>query len=471
MEAKRIVAAALSFLVLVALAGNLARAELTVTDLTGNAVPGVGPHYQDVVEALQAFAGRDYQTAFLRLQNAKKVTPALAPAEVMMAQLYFDAAQVLPAISMLEKAIQTAPQDPEAYVALMERAVAEGRVTEASLLFPTAEKAAQAFNQNPRRRQNLLVRLYTAGAVADEAQQNLAAAKTKLESLVKLDRQNAASHEKLGRVLFAQNDPKGAYSEFQLAAEADKKSPPAELIMASLFSDPTNAERWLDYAIKKHPDDLNTQLGAANYYVKTNQLDEAKKHAAEALKLDPDGFDSNLLAGLVARMEADFPEAEKRLSKAHLLQPANFDVINHLALVLVEQPDEASRLRALQFAEVNVRENRGNANYLATLGWINYRLNRKLEAERAFKAVLNSGPQGRPPTVTSEMGYFLANLAKDAGNTSEAIKMLRSSLDHAAPFGYRKLAEELLARLTNSSTGTSESAPSGPPADPKTSDQ
>jgi tetratricopeptide (TPR) repeat protein len=468
MAAKLLVATFLGLLALIACAAGVARAELKITDLTDSAVPGVGPHYQDVADAIATFAKGDYRTTFARLQNAKKVTPALPPAEVMMAQLYFDATQGLPGIAMLEQAIQTSPQDPEAYVALMERAVAEGRVTEAAYMFPATEKLAQAFNQNPRRKQNLLARLYTAGAAADEAQQRLGAARTKLEALVKLDQRDASAHEKLGRVLFAQNEQKAAYAEFQLAAKANKDGPPAELMMASLFPDKINAERWLNFAISKNPDDLKTHLGAASYYLKINQPSQARQHAIAALKLDPDNFDGQLVSGLIARMEGDFPTAEKHLSQAHLLQPGNFDVVNHLALVLVELPDEASRLRALQFAELSARENPRNPNYLSALGWINYRLDRKPEAERAFRAVLEPARDGGAG-VTSEMGYFMANLAKDSGNTAEAIQMLRSALDNAQPFAYRKMAEQLLAQLTQSSEGASKSTQTGqqaPKADP-----
>ncbi|HEX5443120.1 MAG TPA: tetratricopeptide repeat protein, partial [Pirellulales bacterium] len=426
------------------------RAELQVTDLTSTAVPGVGPHYQDVVDALAAFGKGDQATAFARLQNAKKVTPLLAPAEVMMAQLYFDAGQPRQGIAMLEKSIQTSPQDPEAYVVLMERAAAEGRMTEVGLMFPAAEKLALAFNQNPRRKQNVLGRLYTAGAVADQARHKLDGAKAKLAALIKIDPSNTGAHESLGRVLFAQNDQKGAYQEFQLAAEQKKDGPPAELLMAALFTDAVNAEKWLNFATSKHPQSLGAQVGAANYYLRINQPEQARQHAELALKLDPNNFEANFLAGLAARMLLDFPTAEKYLSKAHLLQPANADLMNHLSLVLIELPDETSHLRALQFADLVARQNPNNLPYVAALGWINYRLDRKAEADRLFKAVAKAGSGAM--VETQDMRYMLANLQKDSGHTADAIKSLQSALNSAQPFGYRKLAEQMLAKLSGGKT-------------------
>jgi tetratricopeptide (TPR) repeat protein len=433
-----------------------ARAELKVADLLGSAVSGVGPYMQDVTDAIAAFSAGDHETALARLQNAKKVTPALAPAEVMMAQLFFDAGQSAAGNGMLEKALQSAPEDAEAYVALTERAVLEGRLTEADLLLPRAEKAVEVFNQNPRRKQFMQARLYFAGATLDQARGRLDAAKAKLEALIKLDSRNAGSHTKLGQVLFAQNDQKAAYNEFRLAAEADEKSPPAELMMAILAADKVGAERWINFALNKSPGDVRTQLGAANYFLQNNQINRAKKHADEAVKLDPNGFDSNLAAGLVARLDGDFASAEKHLSAAHLQQPANWGVMNHLALVLLELPDARSQDRARQFAEVVVRQNPDNADFIAALGWINYRLNRRVEAERAFTAALKSKQVRTSQMMSSELAYFLANLAKDQGNAAEAIKLLRDCLNTDQPFAYRKMAEQMLAQLAKSSGGTAD---------------
>jgi tetratricopeptide (TPR) repeat protein len=427
-----------------------------VTDLTGNAVTGVGPYYQDITDAIKLFGERDYPGALKRLESAKKVTPALAPAEVMMAHLHFDAGQLGPAIAMLEKATRAAPQDPEAFVIFLERAAADGRATEGGLLFPKIEKLFDEFKDNPRRKQSLQVRAYSAGAVLSEVSGDLPGAVDKLTALVKLDPRNAASHTQLGRVLFAQGDKasrKKAFEEFKAAAEADKKSPPAELMMATLFNDKANAEQWLEFALKNSPQDIRTQIGAANFRLKTNQVNKAKEHATAALKLDPESYDGNLIVGLVARMDGDYATADKHLSKAHLLAPADMAVANHLALSLIELPDEASRARALQYAEMNARQ-KVSAESLATLGWVNYRLNRRLEADRAFTAAFNSKEVMATRSMTSEMAYFLANLAKSQGNTQEAINTLREALNTEQPFAYRKNAEKLLAELTKGAGAT-----------------
>ncbi len=453
-QARAISTAALAIAILARFC-DPASADLTVENLTSNAIAGIGPFYQDVQDAIQKFADKDYSGALVLLENAKKSTPRLAPSFVMMAQLFVDGNQPLQAIAMLEQGIARAPQDPEAYVMLAERAAGEGRATEAEFLFQKAAKTLETFTENPKRKQGLQLRTYTGWAAVDESRTDWKSAKAKLEQLVKLDPRNGTAHERLGRVLFRLStikaEKEAAYAEFKLAAEADKKIPPAELIMAelTLATDRAQAEKWLNLALEKSGDDLRTQLGAANYLMQSNQPEEAKKHAEEAIKLDAEGLDANLTMGLVSRMLADPKTAELHLSKAHLLAPSNSSIINNLALVLLELPDEGSRQRALQFAELNSRQNPNNVDAMATVGWVNYRLNRKAEAHRAFSAVLNyanvvTGSQ----KMTPDMAYYLANSFKDQGRISQAVKLLKDALNNNQPFAYRKPAQELLTQLS-----------------------
>ncbi len=442
-----------------------AAADLTVEDLTGHAITGVGPYYQDVEDAIRRFAKKDYGGALERLEHAKQKVPRLAPPEVMMAQLYLDGGQAGSAIAMLERAITHSPQDPEAYVMLAERGVSEGRVSEASMMFDKASHVLDAFADNPRRKADLQKRIYNGGANADEARGDSKAARAKLEALIKLDPQDAATHERLGRVLFALGDQRGAYGELKAAAEADKNMPSPELAMSSLFAgDKVNAEKWLKAALAKGGNDLRTQLAATRAFIKSNQLGEARTHADAAIKLDPQGAEANLLLGLVARATGDFKTAETHLSKAHLLSPANPLIVNQLALTLLEVPGEENQQRALQFAEVNSRQNPNVPELLATLGWINYRLNHRAEAERAFNVVLGANAQSGNRMLNADMLYYMANLVKDRGRTDEAVKMLKEALNVDEAFAYRKPAQALLDELTKSEKSTGAKTEAAPAA-------
>ena len=381
---------------LMALAAQPAHAALTVEDLTATSVTSVGPYYQDVADAIKDFSTGNYSGAYAHLESAKKSTPRLPPPEVMLARLYLDANLTAPAIAQLEKGVRRVPDDPEALILLAERAVAEGRATEAELLFQKAAPAVAAFQQNPKRQQDLQMRLNSGGATIDEAVENWEAAADKLQKMLALDPGNTAVNARLGRVLFRLNRGQDAYEQFKKAA-ADPKMPPPELAMATLFSDKAKAEQWLQNALKQNAKDLRTQVSAGHYRLRNNQIDEAGKHADAALAIDPNSFDANLLAGMIERIGGDYPAAIKHLGMAHLLAPAEPAIVNHLALALIELPDETSHQRALQFAELNAKQHPTYIEGLASLGWINYRLNRRDAAQRALTAALAPMPR---PTAT-----------------------------------------------------------------------
>ena len=408
---------------------------------------------QDVNQATQLFSRGDYAGALAKLQAAKKATPELPPAETIMAQLYFSTGQTAAGNAQLEKSLKVTPDDPEALIILTERAAGENRLTEAELLVPKAEQLLGSFQDNSRRKTNLQARLLLVGAALDETHERYEAAQKKLEALIKIEDKNAAAHQRLGRVLNAQGGSeaqKKALAEFKRAAELDPKALPAELMMAMLSKDPAQTDRWIQFAIKNHPDDLRTQLGAADYHLKGGRLDKAREHAETAIKIDPTGFDANLLAGLVDNLSGDYPKAIEYLSRAHLLQPSNPNVVGQLTLALLESPNPADQARAVSFAEMNARMQPDKIEPQAALGWAYFRQKRMADAERAFKAVFNR-PAGTPLNVNGDTSYILAALAATQGNTQDAVRMLEPVLAGTQLFVYRPKAEDLLAKLTQNS--------------------
>ena len=151
--------------------------------------------------------------------------------------------------------------------------------------------------------------------------------------------------------------------------------------------------------------------------------------------------------GLAARATGDYKTAETHLAKAHLLAPGNPLIVNQLALALLELPGEENPERALQFAEVNARQNPNVPELVATLGWINYRMNRRLEAERDFNLVLSANAQSGNRMINADMLYYMANFVKDRGRNEEAIKLLKDALNVNDAFAYRKQAQALLDEL------------------------
>ncbi len=177
-------------------------------------------------------------------------------------------------------------------------------------------------------------------------------------------------------------------------------------------------------------------------------------------------MDANLLAGMTARLQADYPTAVKHFEAAHLLSPADPLIVNNLALALIEMPDDLSHQRALQFAELNLRQNPNGIEQLSGYGWIAYRLGRRADADRALGAAYKASLAAHDNKISAEMNYYLAALHAASGNLANATSLLRTALNSTAPFAYRKPAQELLDKLKKLAAQNAEADPAAASSGP-----
>ena len=168
-------------------------------------------------------------------------------------------------------------------------------------------------------------------------------------------------------------------------------------------------------------------------------------HADAAAKLDPGSTEIKRLLGLTARERKDFARSEQIFEALAHRTPSDAWLRNQLALVLVEQTDEAKRRRALELAELSVRQNPKAADTLATLGTVFFQLKRLDDAEKVLQAVVDSG-QGN-----SDAAYVLARVRADRGQPEAAPALLKLALNAPGIFIFRKDAQEWLERLTTKS--------------------
>ena len=89
---------------------------------------------------------------------------------------------------------------------------------------------------------------------------------------------------------------------------------------------------------------------------RSGRLEDAATQAAAALQIDPTSFPAKILRGVVALFQKDFTTAERYFELASLQSPRSFPAANDLALALIEQDDKSKQLRALEYAENNVRK-------------------------------------------------------------------------------------------------------------------
>ena len=186
--------------------------------------------------------------------------------------------------------------------------------------------------------------------------------------------------------------------------------------------------------------DLATHVAVSQWALDTAQLDLAQTEATAAAKIDPKSLDAMMLSGLIAMFRKDYPTAEHYFETAHLEAPRSFAASNNLALALAEQPEEAKKRRALDYAVTNVNESK-NAEAAATYGWVLYKLGRLDEADKALELAASSGQ------ISPDTAYYIARVAVDRGHEARARQFLEGALKSTARFCMRPEAKALMEQL------------------------
>lgn len=444
-------------LAVAALGGRPATAQVTAQTLIGKAVSDDAQN-KEINNAITRFRDRDIDGCRAMLERARSNNPKLPPPGVMMAMLWLSVNQLQPARAELEETTVKFAGDPEPYLMLGDLAFQERRVTDADVLFSKATDLTATYADNAKRKRDFDIRCNAGSAAVAEARKQWDAAQKHLKAWIDLDPDNASAHQRMGIVLFQLGQEQEALAEFQEARKLDEKAVQPELALARLYDDAKKrdtAKTFIDQAIKAAPNDAAVMLAAAQWYLGQNNLEEAKKIAEDALKIDPKSLEGRIVRGAIARVARDYPTAEKFFNEAHVQSPGNFAASNSLALVLVESDDKEARQRAVEMAEANVAMYRENSpqqvNALTTLAWVYYKVGRREDAEKILDQI------ARNNALTTDGAYYVSKLLSDRGEKDRARKILEEVLANEPMFATRPDANDLLAKLkkeTGESTGS-----------------
>jgi tetratricopeptide (TPR) repeat protein len=424
-----------------------ARAQVTAKTLIGKAVSD-DAQYKEIDNAITRFGDRDIDGCRAILERARNNNPKLPPPGVMMAMLWLNVNQLLPARAELEQTVAKFPSDPEPYLMLADLAFQDRRVTDSAVLFDRATQLTSAFEENPKRKRDFEIRCNAGTAAVAEARQQWETAQKFLKSWITMDPDNAGAHFRLGNVLFHIGDEKAALAEFQEARKLDAKALQPELALARLYDEDRKkdvAKKWIEAALKAAPQDPGVLLAAAQWYLGQNELETAKTITEKVLAQDAKSLDGRIVRGVIARVARDYATAEKFFTEAHVQSPGNFAASNSLALVLIESESKDSQQRAVEMAEANAARYRENSpqqvNALTTLAWVYYKLGRREDAEKILDQI------ARNNALTSDGAYYAAKLLADRGEKDRARKILEEVLTNEAVFATRPDALDLLKTL------------------------
>jgi predicted Zn-dependent protease len=399
---------------------------------------------EEVRQAIASYDKRDYAACLQQLGQAVKAHPELPPAHALLAELAIErdrAAVVRPA---LERAISEDPSHPEVFLLFADLALMEGRLTDAAVHLEKATALASSRRWTTEQRDRFERLCRQGQASVAEGRGDWKAARTVLECWLDLEPANARVRQRLGKALFRLGQWDSACQELKRAAQEDATLEPATITMGRLSTeagDLKKAEEWMDYAVKADPRSVVARTGMATWLLEQNRAEEADRHAATAVQLDPKSSDARRLLGLAARARKDSRRSEPIFEVLARESPDDAWVRDQLALVLAEQDDEAKRRRALELAERNVREQPNDPRAMATLGTVYYRLHRLDEAEKVLQAVVEAG------RGSSDAAYTLARVRADRGHPEGAPELLKTALAAPGLFVCRTEAQQWLDRL------------------------
>jgi tetratricopeptide (TPR) repeat protein len=439
-------------LAVTALSG-VARAQVTAKTLIGKAVSD-DRDYKEINNAITRFSDRDIDGCRAILERARNTNPKLPPPGVMMAMLWLNVNQLMPARAELEQTAVTFPEDPEPYLMLADLAFQDRRVTDSAVLFDKATQLTGSFDENLKRKRDFEIRCHAGAAAVAEARRQWETAQKHLTTWIGLDPDNAGAHFRMGNVLFRLGKEQEALAQFQEARKLDSKALQPELALARLYDEDQKkdvAKKWIESALKAAPQDPAVLLAAAQWYLGQNDLKTAQSIAEKVLASDSKSLDGKIVRGVIARVARDYPTAGKFFNEAHIQSPGNFPASNSLALVLIESDEKESQQRAVEMAEANVARYRENSpqqvNALTTLSWIYYKLGRREDAEKILDQI------ARNNALTSDGAYYAAKLLADRGEKDRARKILEEVLTNEAVFATRPDAKDLLESLKGGAKG------------------
>ncbi len=401
--------------------------------------------YPQIAEAVKKFEARQFDEALALTEAAADAHPELPPGETVMASLHFAARDLAGAIRMLDKAVQNHPGEPSAYLDLGNIAILQNRLTDATLLFDKTAEVLETFDDNAERKRKAADRLMKGWASLAERKDQWADAETHLTALAASEPDAADVQVRLARAMFRNKKYKPAYEMMQASAAVKEAGVSPELAMAQFYSemqDDESARKWIDYAIRQQPENLQVRLGAVQWHWQRGNAEDVKKHVMKAVDIDPTSLPARMLYGMYAHYAGDLATAATQFEAVLTRSPTDFAARNNLAMVLADRAQADSLIRAKRMAEENLQAAGNNTVAAGTLGWAHYKLGQFEEAAKLMQAVAQAGGLNNRNNI-----YFMARVADRAGQREQAVELLKQVLDQPQLFEMRGAAEKWLQSI------------------------
>lgn len=400
----------------------------------GLSAPGAPPQFS---KAVSAFRRGDLPATLQWLRQANREHPRLAPAEIILATMFFSDEQPGKGREVLEQAAVKHPTDPEPHLIFGDLAFRQGRLSDAHVQYQRGAQLTASFAGSEKRRDELETRAVVGLARVAEARGQLETAQRRYAALLELAPDHAQAHFRLGNVLFAMGRPEEAVAQLREAAGLLQDAPSPALTMAQLYKQAgqsEEAQQWLERAIDESPEDPRPHLAMANWQLEARNAPEAALPFVErAAELSPESVEASRLRGLIAWSMGDYAQAERVFESVALKTPSDPQINNYFAAVLAEKPSPQTR-RAWELVQLTASSNPQSAETAATMGWVAYQ---RGELERAEQYLTRAARAGHD----RDTDYYLARTLFRRGRIAQAHKALQRALTGEGMFVHARQAE------------------------------
>lgn len=389
---------------------------------------------EDLQSARENLLAGQVDQSLEHLKSAADTDPSLPPEVLMMAYIYLANNKWLEGKVALEQAAIHHRDHPEVYQACGQVALAEGRLADAWVHLLHARQLAMPSSWNEEKQRGFQAKCYAGLARVSERRNDWRTAAEMFRRWGSVAPLDANLFGRWGKALLFSGDKNAALEVLGRAHKLDPSMNPPELAIAALYTEIGNYEAAAaayERAAENHPDDSRVYFEYAGSALLAGRDDEARRHLNKAIEIGSHyeklQVDLPLLHGMISRSQGKFEDAERRFTHVLKQSPGHPVALAQLPLVLVEQEDDSSRQRALQMAMINAQKNPGSPQARASLGWVQYRMGQRAEAEETLnQAVALAGNN-----VDGETLYFLVQVMLANGKAQQAepyVRMLQEAV-------------------------------------------
>jgi putative PEP-CTERM system TPR-repeat lipoprotein len=394
-----------------------------------------------------AYLGKqDTQRARDSFSQALKLDPAFFPAAANLAQLDLKANQPAAARQRFEGILKADPKHLNAMLAMADLSL---RSKDEKAYVSWLEKAATTHPQAMQPR-IALARYQLAKGDKNKA---LATAR----EAVNAQSDNPVALELLGTTQLAVGDITNALGSYRKLVEhlPGQAAPLVKLATAQIAAkDLTSARKTLQDALRIQPDFLNAQLILGGIEIQGAHFDEAHKLAKQVQQQKPDNPAGFVLEGDTAYARKDFPAALAAFDRAQKLNPSGALLVRQLQVFNATQRPEEGEKRLLSWLSTHPQDasiraalaeslikrkqykaatehylvlNKSNPNNLLVLNNLAWSLFESKDSRAlAFaEQALKLNPDN--PAVIDTLGWILVR----QGQTARGIKLLQQALTKA----------------------------------------